>query len=125
MKFKNNAVGHLTSSYDIKRGHPMERCEVAGVNGRLVFEDMWREATLYPADSWIKEQYTNPVFGGFRGFDDTFRDRIKCFVDEVAAGIKPEDIDGSGEDGLKASRVIHAAIKSLETGLPVKVEDIV
>ena len=42
MRFECGAVGHLTSSYDIKRGHPMERCEVAGVNGRLTFEDMWR-----------------------------------------------------------------------------------
>ncbi|MGC9064766.1 MAG: Gfo/Idh/MocA family protein, partial [bacterium] len=36
MKFKSGAVGHLTSSYDIERGHPMERCEVAGIKGRLV-----------------------------------------------------------------------------------------
>ena len=124
MKFANGAVGHLTSSYDISRGHPMERCEVAGVNGRLVFEDMWREATLYPADSWIKEQYTNPVFGGFGGFIDTFRDRVKVFVDQVDAGVPPSGIDGSGEAGLEASRVIHAAIRSLRTGLPVKVQAI-
>ena len=39
MKFACGAVGHLTSSYDIVRGHPMERYEVAGVKGRLVFED--------------------------------------------------------------------------------------
>ena len=123
MKFENGAVGHLTSSYDMARGHPMERCEVAGVKGRFVVEDMWREATLYPADSWIKEQYTNPVFGGFRDFDDTFRDRIKSFVDQVAAGAAPEDIDGSGSAGLEATRVIHAAIESLKTGLPVKVRD--
>lgn len=124
MKFANGAVGHLTSSYDIARGHPMERCEVAGVKGRLVFEDMWREATLYPADSWIKEQYTNPVFGGFSGFFDTFADRIKTFVDQVDAGAKPEEIDGSGAAGLEASRVIHAAIRSLDTGLPVRVQSI-
>lgn len=125
MKFACGAVGHLTSSYDIARGHPMERCEVAGVKGRLVFEDMWREATLYPADSWIKEQYTNPVFGGFREFFDTFADRIKSFADQVDSGCRPEEIDGSGEAGLEASRVIHAAIRSLDTGLPVKVKDIV
>lgn len=124
MKFSNGAVGHLTSSYDIARGHPMERCEVAGLKGRLVFEDMWREATLYPAGDPLKEVYTNPVFGGFEGFFDTFFDRIKCFVDEVAAGVKPEAIDGSGYAGLEASRVIHAAIRSLEINQPVKVKDI-
>ncbi|NLD88661.1 MAG: Gfo/Idh/MocA family oxidoreductase [Clostridiales bacterium] len=124
MKFKCGAVGHLTSSYDIARGHPMERCEVAGTNGRLVFEDMWREATLYPAGDYEKRVYTNPVFGGFESFYDTFKDRINTFVDEVKCGVAPEDIDGNGHAGLEATRVIHAAIQSLNTGLPVKVEDV-
>ncbi len=124
MKFKSGAVGHLTSSYDIVRGHPMERCEVAGVKGRLIVDDMWREATLYPAGNLMKEVYTNPVFEGFEGFFDTFVDRISSFVNEIEAGVKPEDIDGSGKEGLEASRVIHAAIESLKTGLPVKVENI-
>ena len=125
MRFACGAVGHLTSSYDIKRGHPMERCEVAGVGGRFVFEDMWREAVLYPADSWLKEVYTNPVFGGFEGFYDTFRDRIHAFVRQVDAHTAPADIDGSGEEGLEASRVIHAAIRSIEeNGAVVQVSDI-
>jgi len=124
MKFKNGAVGHLTSSYDIKRGHPMERCEVAGIRGRAVLEDMWREVVLYPADDLIKKVYTNPVFGGFRDFYDTFRDRITCFVEQVARGDKPDEIDGSGKQGLEASRVIHAAIESLKTSAPVKVDTV-
>ena len=66
IKFANGAVGHLTSSYDIARGHPMERCEVAGVKGRLVFEDMWREAVWYPAGNPLKEVYTNPVLEGLK-----------------------------------------------------------
>lgn len=102
MRFECGAVGHLTSSYDIKRGHPMERCEVAGVNGRFTFEDMWREAILYPADSPVKEVYTNPVFDGpnrFECFYDTFRDRIHAFVNQVDSGCRPEDIDGSGRRG--------------------------
>ena len=123
MKFKCGAVGHLTSSYDIARGHPMERCEVAGIKGRLVFEDMWREATLYPAGNPEKRVYTNPIFGGYSNFDDTFRERIRCFVREVAAGTKPEDIDGSGLQGLKAQQVIHAAIRSLDTGKIVYLDE--
>ena len=123
MKFKCGAVGHLTSSYDIARGHPMERCEVAGLKGRLVFEDMWREATLYPAGNPEKRVYTNPVFGGYSGFDDTFRERIRCFVRQVDAGVKPEDIDGSGLQGLKAQQVIHAAIESLDTGRVVYLDE--
>lgn len=121
LQFANGMVGHLTSSYDIARGHPMERCEVAGVKGRLVVEDMWREATLYPAGESLKSVYTNPVFGGYRDFEDTFRERIHCFVKQVAEGASPEEIDGSGADGLAAQRVIAAAIESLETGAVVAV----
>ena len=124
MKFKNGMVGHLTSSYDIERGHPMERCEVAGTKGRFVLEDMWREVTLYPAGNMEKRVYTNPVFGGYRGFDDTFRCRIRSFVRQVADGVPPEEIDGSGADGLAAQKVIQAAIVSLDTGKVVDVDSI-
>jgi len=121
MQFANGAVGHLTSSYDIGRGHPMERCEVAGVKGRFVVEDMWRQATLYPADDLIKSVYTNPVFGGYRDFNDTFRERIHCFLKQIDDGAAPEDIDGSGADGLAAQKVIAAGIESLETGRVIEV----
>jgi predicted dehydrogenase len=122
MQFKNGVVGHLTSSYDIARGHPMERCEVAGVKGRFVVDDMWREATLYPAGDPIKLVYTNPVFGGYSDFDDTFRERIHCFAKQVSDGVAPEDIDGSGAAGLAAQKVIAAGIESLKTGQIVNVE---
>ncbi len=122
MKFKNGCVGGLTASYDIERGHPMERCEVAGTKGRFVLEDMWREVTLYPAGDPVKLVYTNPVFGGHRDFEDTFRNRIHKFLQQVTDGAKPEDIDGSGADGLAAQKVLQAAIESLETGQIVYVK---
>ena len=120
-RLANGMVGHLTSSYDVARGHPMERVEVAGTKGRFVIEDMWREATLYPAGDPIKQVYTNPVFGGYRDFNDTFRERIHTFLQQVSAGAAPDEIDGSGADGLAAQKVIHAAIESIETGQIVKI----
>jgi predicted dehydrogenase len=120
-RLANGMVGHLTSSYDIARGHPMERCEVAGRQGRFVLDDMWREATLYPAGELVKSVYTNPVFGGYRDFDDTFRERIHTFLQQVTDRVPPAQIDGSGADGLAAQKVIAAAIESLETGRVVGV----
>lgn len=114
MRFVNGCLGHLTGSYDIERGHPMERCELAGLKGRLVLEDMWRELTLYPAGQLEKRVYTNPLFGGFRDFSDTFYDRLSTFVRQLEAGAGPEDIDGSGEDGLRAQKVLAAAIRSVQ-----------
>ncbi len=115
MRFKNGIVGSLTGSYDIERGHPMERCEVAGTGGRFVLEDMFRELTLYPAGNLEKTVYTNPIFGGMRDFNDTFRNRLHRFFEQLTDGCKPEEIDGSGADGLAAQKVLATAIESLET----------
>ena len=116
MRFKNGVVGSLTGSYDIQRGHPMERCEVAGTGGRFVIEDIFRQVTLYPAGTLEKTVYTEPsLFGGMKDFVDTFRDRINRFVAQIEEGVSPEEIDGSGADGLAAQKVLAAAIESLET----------
>jgi len=114
LRFKNGVVGSLTGSYDIGRGHPMERCEVAGTGGRFVLDDMFREVTLYPSETLEKTVYTNPIFGGMRDFEDTFRNRINKFLEQVAEGVAPEQIDGSGADGLAAQKVLAAAIESVE-----------
>jgi predicted dehydrogenase len=122
MRFKNGVVGSLTGSYDIERGHPMERCEVAGTDGRFVIEDMFREVTLYPAGNLEKTVYSNPLFGGMRDFVDTFRNRIHRFVEQVEGGVTPDGIDGSGRDGLAAQKVLAAAIESLENETVVYVQ---
>ena len=120
MKFRNGVVGHLCGSYDIPRGHPMERCEVAGTKGRFVLIDMFRELALYPHDSEEAALITNSIFSGMRTFEDTFVSRIHRFLEQVSEGCPPEDIDASGADGLAAQRVIQAAIESLETRTVVR-----
>ena len=122
MRFKNGVVGSLTGSYDIERGHPMERCEVAGLGGRFVLEDMFREVTLYPAGDLEKTVYTDPVFGGFHSFENTFKSRIHRFLEQVSDGVAPADIDGSGAEGLAAQKVLAAAIESLENETVVYVK---
>ncbi len=122
MLFKNGVVGGLTGSYDIERGHPMERCEVAGIKGRFVIDDMYREVTLYPAGDMERRVYSNPVFGGMRDFEDTFMNRIHRFLEQVSQGCRPEDIDGSGADGLAAQKVLQAAIDSIRTGAVVHIQ---
>ena len=70
----------------------MERCEVAGTGGRFVIEDIFQQVTLYPAGSLEKTSYTNPIFGGMYGFESTFKDRIHKFLEEVTAGVAPEQV---------------------------------
>ncbi len=122
-RFKNGVVGHLTGSYDIERGHPMERCEVAGTGGRFVLEDMWRELTLYPAGNLEKTVYSDPAFGGFHNFENTFRDRIHSFLRQITDGAKPDEIIGSATEALAAQRVLAAAIESLNNETVVYLRD--
>jgi len=116
LKFRSGVVGHLTGSYDIPRGHPMERCEVAGTEGRFVLLDMFRELTLFPHRSEERIVYSNSPFRGMARFEDTFTARIHRFLEQVSQGAPPEEIEGSGAEGLAAQEVIQAAIESLETG---------
>ncbi len=123
LQFANGAVGGITGSYDIERGHPMERCEIAGTKGRLVLEDMLCELTFYPAGSAERIVITNTPFGAIKEkvFADTFRNRIYHFVDQVAAGCRPETIEASGADALAAQKVLEAAVESVKNRTVVPV----
>ena len=123
MAFASGAVGGLTGSYDIERGHPMERCEVAGTGGRFVLEDMMQELTFYPAGSMEKTVISNTPFGDVheKVFEDTFRNRINRFVEQVAEGAAPGRVEGSGAEALAAQRVLAAAIVSVQENRVVDV----
>ena len=79
----------------------------------------------YGVLAWVEEEMSSCCEMIVK-FYDTFRDRIHAFIDQVDGGCKPEEIDGSGREGLEASRVIHAMIRSIEeNGAPIQVKDIV
>ena len=82
---------------------------------------MFQQVTLFPAGNLEKTVYTNPIFGGMYGFEDTFKDRIHKFLEEVTAGVAPDQIDGKGADGLAAQKVLAAAIQSIKTGQVIQV----
>ena len=113
VQFESGAVGHLTGSYDAANFHPIERCEVGGSKGRFVIENVYQRLEFFPRDSRDKLVVDNPIMGGMSGFDDTFRNRINAFVEQVQAG---GPLDASGDDGLAAQEVIEAAIRSWENG---------
>lgn len=122
MEFTSGAVGHLTGSYDMSMRHPIEYCEVAGHEGRLVIDNVYESMTYYPHHSNELTVFRNPLFGGMQGFDDTFAQRISRFIAQIKAGAAPEEIEASGADALAAQEVIEAAIRSHQSGgTPVEV----
>lgn len=112
MLFKNGVVGHLTGSYDAGGGFGLERCEVTGSKGRFVIEEACEELHFCNRNNSEKEHYHH--LGGMTNFSETFQDRIHVWVEQNLKKVSPDKIDGSGEDALRAQRIIEACIESWE-----------
>jgi predicted dehydrogenase len=117
--FKNGIVGHLTGSYDAGGSYGLETLEVVGSEARFVLREACEHLEFYPRFSRETERYD--YIGGMMGFNETFASRIGRWVEQNLAGARPEEIDGSGEDALKAQLIIEAAIESWENGTVVTV----
>jgi UDP-N-acetylglucosamine 3-dehydrogenase len=122
IEFVSGAVGHLTGSYDMSMRHPIEYCEAAGNEGRLVIDNVYEAVTFYPHASDELTVVRNSLFGGMQGFNDTFGQRINRFIEQIKSGTAPDHIEASGADALAAQEVIEAAIRSHQLGgTPVEV----
>lgn len=114
LDFKNGMIGHLVGSYDAGGSYGLEQCEVVGSKGRFVLEDACEHLTYYPREGISTETYS--YLGGMRSFGETFKSRIGDWVDQIDAGAKYDEINGSGHDALQAQYIIEAAIESFQTG---------
>lgn len=120
MLFENGVIGHLTGSYDAGGSYGLESLEVVGSEARFVLLDACEHLKFYPRRSQEVEAYD--YIGGMMSFGETFESRITRWIDQNIAGADPEEIDGSGEDALKAQLVIEAAIESWDSGNVVDIE---
>ncbi len=112
MEFENGCLGGLFGSYEAAPRHGIERCEVLGNAGRFVLDNVMDELQYFPhnSDEIIRHRLT--MMGpGAHSFEDTFRNRIHRWLEEVGRG---GPVSGSGEEGLKALAVIEAAIRSFQ-----------
>jgi predicted dehydrogenase len=116
MLFENGVIGHLMGSYDGGGpGHPwgLERCEIVGMDARIVIEDACEHLHFQPRKSIASETYH--YLGGMKSFGETFQSRIDAWIDDLINRTPPERVDGRAEDALKAQQVIEAAIQSWES----------
>jgi predicted dehydrogenase len=114
LEFENGVVGHLTGSYDAAPRHNLERCEVMGTEGRFVLDNCFEELTLYPRRGEELTVVRNSIMGGVSSFNATFQRRIHRWLEQVTQGVPSEQIEASGEEGLKVQEIIEAAIRSIE-----------
>ncbi|MFP4579580.1 MAG: Gfo/Idh/MocA family protein [Candidatus Sumerlaeia bacterium] len=120
MLFKSGVVGHLRGSYDATGpGGPygLESCEVVGDKAKFMLLDACEKLTYTPRTSFETETYE--CLGGMRNFGETFASRIGAWVNDLRKGTPPDEIDGKGEDALRAQMVIEAAIESWDKGTVV------
>ena len=119
MLFESGVVGHLTGSYDAGPSYGLETLEVVGSDGRLVLREACEHLEFYPRSS--REVETYAYLGGMMSFSETFQSRIGRWIDQNVEQVRPEEIDGSGAEALKAQLIIEAAIESWETGRVIDV----
>lgn len=122
LQFAAGTVGHLTGSYDMSMNHAFERTEVAGTKGRVVIDNSTVDFHWYPHQSREEVHISNA--GGMVSFSETLPARLNRWVEQLAAGDSPQDIEGNGVDGLRAHAVVEAAIRSHETGRTVEVAEL-
>ena len=120
MLFENGVIGHLTGSYDAGGSYGLENLEVVGSEARFVLRDACEHLEFYPRRSQQVETYA--YLGDMMSFGETFESRITRWIDQNIQGADPDEIDGSGEDALKAQLIIEAAIESWESGQVVEIE---
>ena len=120
MQFENGVIGHLTGSYDAGGSYGLERLEVVGSEARFVLLEACEHLEFYPRRSQQVEKYA--YLGDMMSFGETFESRITRWIDQNIEGAGPDEIDGSGEDALKAQLIIEAAIESWENGQVVEIE---
>jgi predicted dehydrogenase len=118
MEFENGAIGNLVGSYDAGASYGLERAEVVGSKGRFVLEDACEHLTYFPRHSIETESYS--YLGGMRSFSETFKSRISDWIEQLVAKSSYDQINGSGEDALRAQMIIEAAIRSFETSTIVE-----
>ncbi|MFZ4451412.1 Gfo/Idh/MocA family protein [Salibacterium aidingense] len=122
LEFASGAVGHLTGSYDMAGRHPIEYCEVAGNKGRFVIDNVYENFTFYPHESDELLVLRNSIMTGVGSFQETFKNRLFHFIQQVKDGTDPAQMEASGADALAGQEVIEAAIRSqLENGAVIDV----
>ena len=124
MLFSNGIIGHLRGSYDGDFGRGsfgLETLEVVGSDGRFILREACEMLEFYPRFSHQVEKYAH--LGGMMSFNETFDSRIGRWVEQNLEGVAPDEIEGSGEEGLAAQEIIEGAIRSFQTGSVIEVAD--
>ena len=115
LRFASGAIGSLVGSYDTSYAYPdTQRIEVSGTKGRVVIDDTVRRYRFNAAGSELGETWEAGYFNDLdREFHRTFDRYIDAMIQAFETGEAPPV---HARAGLRALRLAHAAMESVETG---------
>jgi myo-inositol 2-dehydrogenase / D-chiro-inositol 1-dehydrogenase len=119
LRFASGAVGSLVGSYETSYAYPdTQRIEVSGTKGRVVIDDTVRRYSFHEAGNEVGETWQA---GYFNDVDREFHRTFDAYVDEMLGAFRRGAAPPvHARAGLRALRLAHAAIESVETGRRVE-----
>lgn len=116
LQFENGGYAIIDNSRKAVYGYD-QRVEVFGSEGMLKAENYNASSVEYYNASSVELQKPLPMFQV--RYTDAYKNEVRMFADSI---LNNKEIVCEGLDALKAQRIGIAAQKSLETGLPVKID---
>ncbi|MDQ1000763.1 myo-inositol 2-dehydrogenase/D-chiro-inositol 1-dehydrogenase [Neobacillus niacini] len=118
LKFANGALGVIDNSRRAAYGYD-QRLEIFGNKGAAQVDN--NRATNVEISTAANVSKEKPLYFFLERYTQAYIDEVLEFV---AACIENHEVTCSGFDGLQAERIAKAAKKSLETGAPVRLEQV-
>lgn len=125
LKTASGALGHINNSWRAVYGYD-QRVEVFGSQGMLRAENRPEtSAVRYTAEGAVHDRLfsgppdTNQFF--LHMYADAYVAELAHFIEAVESGVSPKI---SVEDGLRAQLLIEAALESVRTNRPAKVQQV-
>lgn len=118
LKFKNGAIGSIDNSRKAVYGYD-QRVEVFGSKGCITAGNEKPSTIEISNEDWVISE--KPKYFFIERYRESYIEEIRSFIKAILEDREPEV---TGVDGLKPVLIGLAAKKSLETGRPVRVEEV-
>lgn len=118
LQFKNGMMGVIDNSRKAVYGYD-QRIELFGSNGMSKADNVLDSTTTYSGPDDVSGD--KPMFFFLQRYIDAYKTELESFLDAVRGN---HEVECTFEDGIKAIRLAQAAKKSLENGVPVKVQPV-
>jgi len=120
LRFTSGALGHIEVSWAYPRGMFRTRVEVTGDGGLVEWDSLDRPPLLAFLHNEAGDGHQQVGLSPVASVDEPYYAELAHFIDCLDGKVEPRV---TAHDGLMAVKIGLAAIRSLETGLPVTIAE--